>query len=201
MDNIDITPEAYYDILVLMTDAPTSVLPLSYIEIHLFSYLSCVLALSQGQAIEEWGYKYTVTTGGIPFSVELDNCLKHIENTGCIYQNSDGLFNRNDNILENEISILSEIKSWGNRRYYLKAAVECALALPIGSIRGAISTSPGMDLSVRLQQSAELLESDDIDELYNEYQIITSILGHDFKDLLSPAVMWLSARIIQQGGH
>jgi hypothetical protein len=199
MDNIDITPEAYYDILVLMTDAPTSVLPLSYIEIHLFSYLSCVLALSQGQAIEEWGYKYSVTTGGIPFSVELDNCLKHIENTGCIYQDANGLFNRNDNILENEISILSEIKSWGNRRYYLKAAVECALALPIGSIRGAISTSPGMDLSVRLQQSAELLESDDIDKLYNEYQIITSILGHDFKDLLSPAVMWLSARIIQQG--
>ena len=201
MDNMDVTPEAYYDILVIMTDAPTSVLPLSYVEIHLFSYLGCILALSQGKPLEEWGYKYSVTKGGIPYSVEIENCIKYIESAGCIYQNSNGLYDRNHENINNEINIVSDIKSWGNRREYLKAAVECALALPIGSIRGAISASPGMDLNVRLQQNGELLERDDIEELYSEYEVITSVLGKDFKDLLSPAVMWLSARIIQNGGR
>ena len=52
----EIVPMAYGDALIIASDAPPSILPMSVGEMHLFSYLGCVLALFKGKAIGEWGY-------------------------------------------------------------------------------------------------------------------------------------------------
>lgn len=96
-----------------------------------------------------------------------------------------------------EIDSLLTLGSWADRRQWLRAATQCALALPVGSIRHAIGQTPGLGASVRLGQRRLLLQADDIDLLYEEYGIVSSVLGDDVKDLLSPAVIWLSARIMR----
>ncbi|HHP1572643.1 TPA: hypothetical protein ACR6U8_005202, partial [Klebsiella pneumoniae] len=77
-----ILPSAYFDSLMIMDEMPASLRPISFVEYHLYSYLSCVLALFKGESISSWGYKYTVTEYGFPFSNELQHAIDFLLNRG-----------------------------------------------------------------------------------------------------------------------
>lgn len=195
--SIDIIPEAYFDAVAIMADAPASVMPMTVIEVHLYAYLGCILGLFKGQAVGDWGYPFAVTSEGFPFSVQLENARSVIVARGLVEEDGEGMMAARRDELAAEIDSLLTLGSWGDRRLWLRVATQCALALPVGSIRHAISQTPGLAASVRLGQRRQLLQADDIDLLYEEYKIVSSVLGADVKDLLSPAVIWLSARILR----
>lgn len=195
--SIDIIPEAYFDAVAIMADAPASVMPMTVIEVHLYAYLGCILGLFKGQAVGDWGYPFAVTSEGFPFSVQLENARSVIVTRGLVDEDGEGMMAARRDELAAEIDSLLTLGSWGDRRLWLRVATQCALALPVGSIRHAISQTPGLAASVRLGQRRQLLQADDIDLLYEEYKIVSSVLGADVKDLLSPAVIWLSARILR----
>lgn len=193
----DIIPDAYFDAVAIMADAPASILPMTVIEVHLYAYLGCILGLFKGQAVGDWGYPFAVTSEGFPFSVQLENARSVVVARGLVDEDGEGMMAARRDELVAEIASLLTLGSWGDRRLWLRAATQCALALPVGSIRHAISQTPGIAASVRLGQRRYLLQPDDIDLLYEEYKIVSSVLGSDVKDLLSPAVIWLSARILR----
>lgn len=193
----DIIPEAYFDAVAIMADAPASVVPMTVIEVHLYAYLGCILGLFKGQAVGDWGYPFAVTSEGFPFSVQLENARSVVVARGLVDEDGEGMMAARRDELAAEIDSLLTLGSWGDRRPWLRVATQCALALPVGSIRHAISQTPGLAASVRLGQRRHLLQADDIDLLYEEYKIVSSVLGADVKDLLSPAVIWLSARILR----
>jgi hypothetical protein len=194
----EISPEAYFDALVIMNDAPASVLPMSINEMHLYSYLSCVFALFKGKPVSEWGYPFAITSDGFPFSVELDQAREMLCSAGIIELDNDGRMRARSGELGGELNTVLSVGPWQSRRPWLRAATECALALPIGSIRHAVSRSPGVAASFLLGQRARLLEPTDATLLYEEYELVSSVLGADTQDLLSPAVIWLSARILRK---
>ncbi|SDD60142.1 hypothetical protein SAMN05421720_1014 [Rhodospira trueperi] len=180
-----------------MADAPASIVPMTVIEAHLYAYLGCILGLFKGQAVGDWGYRFAVTSEGFPFSVQFETARSIVVARGLVDQDGEGMMTARRNELAAEIDSLLTLGSWGDRRLWLRAATQCALALPVGSIRHAISQTPGLAASVRLGQRRHLLQANDIDLLYQEYRIVSSVLGSDVKDLLSPAVIWLSARILR----
>lgn len=194
----DIVPEAYLDGLVIMNDAPASVVPMSVNEMHLYSYLGCIFALFKGKPVSEWGYPYAITSDGFPFSVELDSARQTLCSGGLIEIDSEGLMHARPKELSAELDTVLSVGPWASRRPWLRAATECALALPLGSIRHAVSRSPGVAASFLLGQRARLLEPTDATLLYEEYGIVSSVLGADAQDVLSPAVIWLSARILRK---
>lgn len=193
----DIVPEAYFDAVVIAADAPASVMPMTVIEAHLYAYLGCILGLFKGQAIGDWGYPFAVTSEGFPFSVQFETARSMVVARGLVDEDGAGLISARRHDLAAEIDSLLTLGSWADRRQWLRAATQCALALPVGSIRHAIGQTPGLAASVRLGQRRHLLQADDIDLLYAEYGIVSSVLGADVKDLLSPAVIWLSSRILR----
>lgn len=193
----DIVPEAYFDCLTVINDAPASVMPMTVIEAHLYAYLGCILGLFKGRAIGDWGYSFAVTTEGFPFSVQFENARKVIIARGLADDDNEGMLSARYDEISAEFEKLLTIGSWSERRLWLRAATECALALPVGSIRQAIGQTPGMAVSIRLGQRRQLLQPDDIDLLYEEIRIISSVLDPGVPDLLSPAVLWLSARILR----
>ncbi|MDU4002415.1 hypothetical protein [Pluralibacter gergoviae] len=196
-----ILPSAYFDSLMIMDEMPASLRPISFVEYHLYSYLSCVLALFKGESISSWGYKYTVTEYGFPFSNELQHAIDFLLNRGFIYSDENGLFHPNDDIISAELNNFSHDKSLINRRELISIALQCGLNIPSGAIRNAIKNSPGMSLSTSLAQAAPLLDDEDnIDILYEEYDVISKMIGKENKDLLSPAVIWLSARVMRTEG-
>lgn len=197
-DVSDIVPSAYFDCLVIANDAPKSILPISVIEMHLFSYLGCVLALFKGKPIGEWGYDYAITSDGFPFSAPFEEARKSILQSGMLESGDDGLLRPCQPSLGAELQTVLSLGSWAaERRPWLRTATECALALPMGSIRFAISQTPGVIMPIRLGQRRQLLAEDDVSLLYDEYKIVSSVLGSDAEDTLSPAVIWLSARILR----
>jgi hypothetical protein len=192
----EIVPEAYVDGLCIMSEAPASIVPMSVKEYHLYSYLGCVLALFKGAPIADWGYQFAITSEGFPFSAQLDEARRILCSSGLIETDDQGLMKAKPGELTDELETLLEVGSWSLRRMCLSTATECALALPIGSIRQAINRSPGVAPSFLLGQRKQLLEPVDTAQLYEEYKAINSILGANAEDLLSPAVIWLTARIL-----
>jgi hypothetical protein len=194
----EIIPEAYVDALVILNDAPASVLPMSVNEMHLYSYLGCILALFKGKPIADWGYPYSITSEGFPWSAEFDQARETLCEAGLINVDDNGLMTPRPSELTAELETVLGLGPWTERRPWLRAAVECALALPIGSIRHAVSRSPGVAPSFLLGQRARLLEPSDVTLLYREYEIVSAVLGAETHDVLSPAVIWLSARILRK---
>jgi hypothetical protein len=193
----DLVPDAYFDAVAIMADAPASVVPMTVIEAHLYAYLGCILGLFKGQAVSDWGYPFAVTSEGFPFSAEFEDARLILVARGLVVEDGEGLMAPRCKELAPEISNLLTLGPWVDRRLWLRAATQCALALPVGSIRHAISKTPGLASSAKLGQRRHLLQEDDIDLLYEEYKIVNSVLGDDAKDLLSPAVIWLSARVLR----
>lgn len=196
----DIVPEAYFDAVAIVGDAPASVVPMTIIEAHLYAYLACILGLFKGQAIGDWGYPFAVTSEGFPFSVQFEAARSILVARGQLDEDGQGMISARRDELAAEMDSLLTLGSWAERRLWLRAATQCALALPVGSIRHAIGQTPGLAASIRLGQRRLLLQADDIDLLYEEYRVVSSVLGADVKDLLSPAVVWLSARILRTEG-
>lgn len=194
----EIVPEAYLDALVIMNDAPVSVLPMSVTEMHLFSYLGCIFALFKGKPVAEWGYQYAITSEGFPYSAEFDQARQTLTSAGLIEFDDQMLQRPREQELAAELETVLSLGPWVSRRPWLRAATECALALPMGSIRHAVSRSPGVSSSFLLGQRARLLEPADETLLYEEYEIVNSVLGAEAQDVLSPAVIWLSARILRK---
>ncbi len=197
---MEISPEAYCDAICILSDAPLSLKPMSIIELHLFSYLGCVLALFDGHALGDLGYEYAVTSEGFPFSVKLEEARKHLVSRGLISLDDHGYMLPVRPHLDTELDLILSIESLSLRRSWFRTATECALALPIGSIRYAIGQSPGMSASVPLGQRNNLLGVDDVELLYDEYGIVQDALGNQAQELLSPAVLWLSARVLSREG-
>lgn len=193
-----IEPEAYCDVLFVLGDAPKSLLPMSIVEMHLFSYLSCILALFRGEALGNWGYQYAVTTDGFPFSAQFEEARKLLVEAGLVVSDDDGHLRPRLPELAAEADTIMEIGSWSARRAVIRAAMDCALALPLGAIRYAIGQTPGMSSAAKLRQRRLLLDPDDVTLLYDEYKVVHSILGAASDDVLSPAVIWLSARVLRQ---
>ncbi|WP_279466171.1 hypothetical protein [Aeromonas veronii] len=197
MDLTDISPESYIDVLAVLNKAPTSLQPISHTEIHLFSYLGCVISLFKGNPINSWGYKFSISSNGYPFSHNINEAIRNLFSRNYLIMDENGYYLKTKALI-NEFHLMSQIKeSWPERISCINTSLECALALPIGSIKSAIEQSPGIDLKYKLNQRGELLEEDDIGNLYNEYSVIREALGYDSIELLSPAVIWLSARIMK----
>ncbi len=191
-------PEAYVDALLLMSEAPFSILPMAVNEMHLFSYLGCILALFKGRPTGDWGYSYSVTSEGFPWGPELELARDAAHRSGLIDLNDKSQMSPRSSALSAELETILEIGPWAERRPWIRAATECALALPMGSIRHAVSRSPGVSAPFFLGQRGRLLEPADTKLLYDEYEVVSSVLGAEAHDLLSPAVIWLSARILRK---
>jgi hypothetical protein len=194
----EIEPEAYCDALFVLGDAPKSLLPMSIVEMHLFSYLGCILALFRGEALGNWGYQYAVTTDGFPFSAQFEEARKLLVEAGLVEVDDDGHLRPRLPELTVESEAIMETGAWSARRAVIRSAMDCALALPLGAVRFAIRRTPGMSSAAKLRQRRRLLDPDDVTLLYDEYKVVHSVLGGASDDMLSPAVIWLSARVLRQ---
>lgn len=193
----EIVPEAYCDALIILNDTPKSLLPMSVIEMHLFSYLGCILALFQGEPVGDWGYSYAVTEQGFPFSAEFEEARKVLHSHGLLEMDDNNLQQAIQPSLNNELAMVLSIGPWQKRSFWIRAAMQCALTFPLGLIRAAVSQTPSTELAITLHRTCKLLDTDDVKLLYEQYGIVNSVLGSDAHDILSPAVIWLSARILK----
>ena len=192
-----VSPEAYFDCLTMVTRAPRSVAPLSSSELHLFAYLACALSVFQGRPVGDWGYGFTLTTSGRPFSPEVDGAERALIARRIVQRDARGLLTVYAATAHAELELLSTL-SIGAREPWARTAVECALALPVGAIRHAALTAPGISEAAELRQARALMSSSDIARIHEERRTIAELVG-DASDLLAPAVAWLALSLKADG--
>ena len=193
----EITPEAYGDCLAVVAKAPKSMLPISIIEMHLFSYLACILALFNGNPIANWGYRFSLTKQGFPFSPQFEEARQKIVEIGLLSVHSDATISPENPEFLKEIELLNSLPSFAERCKWIKTATECTLALPLGSIRYALESIPSVRAAIQLEQNQTLLQDHEENQLYEEYEFVLEALEDGVNDPLSPAVAWLSAKLIE----
>lgn len=192
----EIKPDPYCDALHIFSALRKSLQPISTIETHLFAYLSCILGLWEGWPLSQWGYAFAVTSEGFPYSADFEDARAELVPRGLVTLDSNGRLLPDKAALDREIDDLFSSERWRERRKFTETAVSCALAFPTGLIRYAISQSPGMITANLLHQRSALFTESDVENIYQEYTVVRDAIEGDASDLLSPAVIWLSGRLL-----
>src|SRR3954471_15719298 len=73
-----------YDVLALLHHLSSSVDGADEAELHVFSYLACLLSVYAGQPASDWGYDFIASPAGAPFSPEVDEALRWAMNVGFV---------------------------------------------------------------------------------------------------------------------
>ena len=186
---------ALTDVVFLVGFTPSSLAPISIAEMHLYAYLANLISLNRGMPVADWGYGFSVTTEGFPFAHDLEQARQNLIGRSIIRENDSGLWPERE-LLEAEVAVLESLRQSERRKEWLTDAFACALNLPQGAVRDAINRSPGVALSLRLRRAASLLKDTDVEEIYEEFELIKKVLGPESEDMLQPVVVWLSGRVI-----
>ncbi|MBT0664121.1 hypothetical protein KI809_07380 [Geobacter pelophilus] len=184
-------PSSYFDVLSITSKLSNSMQKVSIAEIHLFSYLSCLLWLYKKQPVAFWGYPFAATPQGHPYSADLDESIKYLLRNGTVAISDD------KHIIvtpsgETEFSELLKMTMFTEREPYLEGACSCVLAMPIGMIRNGIMNEPEINNSIALAQKRMLLTTDGVDMLYEQFDVLSKAIGVAVDDLMIPSVVWVT---------
>lgn len=191
-----LTMEAYFDCLSIVSGVPKSVSPLSTRELHLLGYLACLLGLFEGEPLAEWGYSFALTSRGYPHSAAFETGLELLCERGHVAQLEGENFGPTSRG-QAEFDSLKQLSFLSHRQRWLNAAADCSLALPMGSIRYALTSREDLLASAGSGQARDLITPSYIERVHDERSLIEQALGGESADLLAPAVAWLSIYVLE----
>ncbi|MCB0171946.1 MAG: hypothetical protein KDJ97_15470 [Anaerolineae bacterium] len=182
---------AYFDTLSLVSRLQKQLGEVAQLEIHLFSYLACLLSLYKGRSVTEWGYQFAITKQQTyPFSPDLDSAIRHLIYVGKL-NITDQYVNLSD-IGQKEYEFMNTLLQYSDREQFLDGSCSSLLSLPVGIIRDALYQDPNIKGSLELSQSRRLLTETGLENLYEQFAALSSTIGVEIEDLMVPATVWLT---------
>jgi hypothetical protein len=164
-------------------------------EVHLFSYLACLLALYNGESAYFWDYIFITGKTSSPFAKELNESMEMLFDSGLVnasYVESETFFKITQNGID-ELSSLSQFGLYEDRLKYLKSSCETLLLVPLSDVRAAIRKEPSVVYSNTWSRNEALVTegSASIEILYDQFDSLKIALQGKYTDMLIPAVTWL----------
>jgi hypothetical protein len=195
-----LNPLATFDCLYFGSRLQRQIFGFSAPELHLLSYLACLLGLYRSQPQTDWGYAFVGTELGAPFSAEIEFAVRSLERWGYFTSKSDCL--QMTIAAEERLKTLSGQHLYEERIECLGAAAASILAFSVGTLREALGQQPELHRAKNVPGSHLLLEEVALDELYRNFNALRSALGEASRDLRLPAVLWITAlfQSIQEEG-
>jgi len=185
-----LNPFAYFDCLCIGIRLHRFLGDFSIPEIHLFSYLSCLLSLYKGRPVSDWNYDFSITLNGYPYSADLDGSINNLIEAG--YFKAENRYIEITAAGEKEYDNLVGLTLNSNREPFIDGACASVLSLPVGVIRSAISQESEIDTAIALSQSRKLLTDAGLTILYDQFKALSTVISLDIEDLMVPSVVWLS---------
>ena len=185
-----ISSNAAFDCLYIGTFLEGTLQNFTEAEIHLFSYLGCLLSLYEKRPAADWGYGFSGTRNGAPFSLELHNATKALQTAGYITAEEEYLKLTADG--QEELEELGKLSINHERISCLNGACSCLLTMPVGVVRDALFQEPMLRPSIRLNDARPLLEGPGLPLLYAQFAELSDGMGVHTTDLLIPATGGLS---------
>ena len=181
--------KASFDSLTVSAQLSTIVGPVSIWEVHLFSYLACLLSLYNGSPPSDWGYRFAATEYGSPYSYDLDVAIAQGVQSGFL-EARDHLISVSEAGAQ-ELEALSTLSELQKRLIYLEPACSSALAMPVGFVRAAVHRDSTVGAVAKLEAGRNLLEDISLIQIQDQFALVRSALGEPQRDFLSPAITWI----------
>ena len=186
-----LNPDATFDCLFVANRLQSQRLSFSVQEIHLFTYLACLLWIYRERIVSDWGYEFVGTELGAPFSREIDTALKELLSHGYFRKIHDRILLTK--LAEQPLQELSELTINQERAECLHAACSSVAAFSVGMVSNALAKEPELMRAKALPSSRMLLEDAARSQLYVQFDALRKAVGQRSNDLRLPAVVWLTA--------
>ena len=183
---------AIYDMISLTDKLEKQLGDVSIAEIQMFSYLSCVLSIFEGNNSNEWGYRFIKNEYGSPYSQDLENVFSHFQSNKMIDVQED-YFKLNDVSLR-KYSILKKMNLFKNREKYLSVSTKSIKFLSYSQVRKSLYNEPTLYFSKQSSNKKLLLddESASIHQLYSQFSKLRIAIDKKYDELIIPALAWMS---------
>ena len=159
-------------------------------ELHIFSYLACLLSLYSRQSVSDWNYEYTSTKEGSPFSIDLNSSLDDLILGGYISQ--EDVYLKVTKQGYNEYELLRSLKINNSREIYIEGACSSILTLPVSLVREAMLQEPELRKFTVLGSTRRLLEEQNLYSIYQQFSVLSAAIGIEVQELMIPATIWLT---------
>lgn len=186
-----INPYASFDCLSVGTKLQKVLDDVADAELHLFTYLACLLTLYRGQPVTDWGYQHTSTKNGAPFGYEIAAAIPQLVLSGFFSRTATGNLRITDEG-KKEYDTLLSLSQNQKREVFLEGACSSALALPVGVVREALLHEPELERATALSSARTLLDGPGISLLYEQFAALSEVVGMQVKGLMTPSVVWLT---------
>ncbi len=186
----DINPYSFFDALFVVDRVGKVLGNATLLEVHLFAYLACLLALYRGQPVAEWGYSFVGTKMGAPYSREIETAVASSVRKGFFRDLNSGFVLTERGAAE--IQLLGDLNQNNLKQVYLEASCSMLLAFPVGIIREALFNEPGLKATVSLSASRALLTGASLELLYEHFSKLSQAVGVEIEDLMIPASVWVT---------
>ena len=167
-------------------------------EVHLLAYLASLLAVyaRRGERASDWGYDFTATPTGAPFSEDLEDELERLISTGAVTVTDMNLrLTHEGNWWQQRLSNLWLAK---NRLDYLDSASTTLLVMPVGLVRVAFAQDPDVSTVAKHKRSRALVSNSALARLYDEFNAVADVLDTAHGSLLAASILWLSYLVEQE---
>lgn len=182
--------QAVFDALSIVRRLERTLDGVTSSEVHLVSYVACLLSIYRRFAASEWGYGFIRSQWGAPFSADLENALTTLAASGLLASRNEVLATtESGRELSDFLSNTTE-HSW--RAEFLEGACASVLAMPVGSIREALHHEPSLRRANVHKQPRVLLAGDEDTTLYEQFGALHDVVGAKVTDLMVPSVVWLT---------
>ena len=187
-----IQSNAVFDALYIGTHLQIKLNDFSNYELQIFTYLSCLLSLYDGEPVSFWGYTFIKNDLGSPFSKEINDAIEALIAKGSIIK-SDGSFLSVTANGQNELRLYSSFRSNISRIKYLQAACESMNLISYGEVKDSISQEPILQSAGKQSQRRLLIDDDSpaFSVLYEQFEMLRTALENQFHNLVIPAIVWL----------
>ena len=189
---------AYYDALAIVDKVGRALENVAVSEVHLFSYLACLLSLYRGKTVTEWGYGFVGTENGSPYTKEIQSAVDTLVHEG--YLDAVNRYVSIGDAGRTEYAELWELSQHQQREEFLDGSCSSVLAIPVGIIRSAITSDHDMKLASQLGDTRRLLHESAVEDFHDTFVALSEEIGIEIGDLMVPAVVWLNYLTQGEGG-
>ena len=183
-----ILPEAYFDSLSMAHKIDNFLDGFEQQEIHLFAYFSAILFHYDGNPVNDWKYKFTITSEKYPHSKDLNNAIERNLRSG--YFEDTGNFLIITGRGTDEFNKFKIFPSNEKRERFIDAACSTSILIPYKETKKALLNDPNLIKATQIENQDWISFSND------KLKEITNDLGAPADELLLPAVSWIEHLLI-----
>lgn len=180
--------QATFDLLAIVSRLEGVLCGVTDGEVHLLSYLSCLLAVYRGYPASDWGYPFVRSSWGAPYSPDIQERLVEARARGLLEGQETNRVTTEGRLLHEFLEIRVQ-HAW--RVPCHEGSTASALAIPSGVIRNALRMEPSLRSTEVHVGARQLLEGGSVGLLHEHFQALSEAIGQSVEDLMIPSVVWI----------